>query len=179
MMSRFVSRPDMTRLLKMSHPNLTHMKRGRNHWMFLQNPGRRLLPGWLTGRPQSCKLNRSCRCRLNLHIHWLSRRWLSWTWYGSYRFCSSTMTCLESMTKLRRNMCETAKTRERGDMSKHRHSPFVQHAPDHMVLRSVPLIRIPEVRSGPNAMHCIQSGQCCDRFRDRNMPAILMQLKAG
>ena len=36
-MSRLVSRPEMTRLLKLSHPNLTYMKHGQNHWTFLQN----------------------------------------------------------------------------------------------------------------------------------------------
>ena len=40
----------------------------------------------------------------------------------------------ESMTKLKQDMCKTAKARERGGMSKHRRSPFIQHAPDHMVI---------------------------------------------
>ena len=40
----------------------------------------------------------------------------------------------ESMNKLKRKMCETAKARERYDVTKHQHSPFVKPAPDHMVI---------------------------------------------
>ena len=42
----------------------------------------------------------------------------------------------------------------------------------------IPLICVPEVRSSPHEMHCVQGGQSCDRLCKRNMSAILMQLKA-
>ena len=42
----------------------------------------------------------------------------------------------------------------------------------------IPLICVPEVKSSPHEMHCVQGGQSCDRLCKRNMSAILMQLKA-
>ena len=42
----------------------------------------------------------------------------------------------------------------------------------------IPFIFVPEVRSSPHEMHCVQGGQSCDRLCKRNVSAILMQLKA-